>query len=107
MSETPDRPHKTGYLWLDLVVAASAVVISVASLFVAQRADRNQERLLAASVWPFVEFSSSNFRDNEKSIELTLRNAGVGPARIRWMAIDYRGTPVQNARALLIACCGS
>lgn len=107
MSDTSDRPHRTGFFWLDMLVAFSAVVISVASLFVAQRADRTQERLLAASVWPYVEFTTSNFLNNNHIVALTLRNAGVGPARIRWMTIAYENKPLSNPRQLFQACCGA
>lgn len=105
MSETPERPHRTGFFWLDMLVALSAVVISVASLFVAQRADRTQERLLAASVWPYVEFTTSNFLNNKRLVALTLRNAGVGPARIRWMTIQYNSKLLADPRELLHTCC--
>lgn len=105
MSETSERPHRTGFFWLDLLVAISAVIISVVSLFVAQRADRTQERLLAASTWPYVEFSTSNFLENRRLVALTLRNSGVGPARIRWMTVDYRAKAIANNHALLLECC--
>ncbi len=106
MSELSERPRRTGAFWLDLVVAISAVVISVVSLFVAQRADRTQERLLAASVWPFVEFHTSNISPTyERFVTLSLRNAGVGPARIRWMTVEYRKRPIANPRDLLSDCC--
>lgn len=106
MSETSERPHRTGFFWLDLLVAVSAVVISIVSLFVAQRADRTQERLLAASTWPYVEFSTSNIVNNRRLIALSLRNAGVGPARIRWMTIERNGKAIDNGRDLLRSCCG-
>lgn len=107
MALPPDRAHRTGAFWLDFLVATSAVIISVISLWVAQRSDGTQERLLAASVWPYVEFFTSNLPEGKPEIELTLRNAGVGPARIRWMTVDYRGKSVIGPRALLTACCES
>ena len=105
MSETPERPHRTGFFWLDLLIGVSAVVISVVSLFVAQRADRTQERLLAANTWPYVEFSTSNFLDNRRLVALTLRNSGVGPARIRWMTIEHNGKALASNHSLLRECC--
>ena len=105
MSDTPEKPHRTGAFWLDFVVAIAAVGISLISLWVASRADRTQERLLAASVWPYVEFSTSNFRNEVRAVDLSLDNAGVGPARIRWMTLAYQGKPVKDARQLLSACC--
>jgi hypothetical protein len=105
MAEIPDKPHRTGAFWLDFIVATGAVIISLISLWVAQRSDSTQERLLAASVWPYVQYGTSNFANHKHEILLILRNAGVGPARIRWMTLDYRGTPIKSPYGLTKACC--
>jgi hypothetical protein len=105
MPETPERPHRTGAFWLDFMVAAGAVIISLISLWVAQRSDATQERLLAASVWPYVEFYSSNLLGHKREVQLSLHNAGVGPARIRWVAVDYQNRSVRDPRSLLHSCC--
>src|SRR5579863_4845811 len=105
MSDTFDRPHRTGAFWLDMVVALSAVAISIVSLWVASRSDKTQERLLAASVWPYVEFYTGNYEDNVSTIDFALENGGVGPARIRWLTFDYKGKPMRNAHEFLTTCC--
>jgi hypothetical protein len=106
MPDLPEKPHRTGFLWLDLVVGVSAILISIASLWVALRGDATQERLLAASVWPYLEYGTSNLNDAKKpDITLTITNAGVGPARVRWLTVYYEGRPVASAQALLRACC--
>ncbi len=105
MAEIKEKPHRTGLLWLDLVIAVSAIAISTISLWVALREDRTQERLLAASVWPYLQFSTSNIVDNKNVVSLDLINAGVGPARVRWLDLYYHGRPIGNPRALFSACC--
>jgi hypothetical protein len=106
MSDVPEKPHRTGFLWLDLVIGVSAILISLASVWIASRADSTQERLLAASVWPYIQYGTSNLDDAKKpDITLQLMNAGVGPARIRWMSVTYRDRPMASASELLRACC--
>ena len=106
MPESPDRPHRSGLPVLDLIVGLSAIIISVASLWVALRADRTQEQLLQASVWPYVEYFSSDATQNgDKRLAFELRNAGVGPAIVRTFAVEYNGHPYSSLRDLLFACC--
>ncbi len=106
MPETPDRPHRSGLPILDLIIGLSAIVVSVASLWVALRADRTQEELLKASVWPYVEYYSSDATANgDKRLAFELRNAGVGPAIIRTFAVEYNGRFYRTLRELTAACC--
>jgi hypothetical protein len=111
MAETTERPHRTGAFWLDMVVALSAVCVSIASLWVALRADRTQERLLAASVWPVLLYETSNYVESptpgepKNVIRFTITNAGVGPARLRWFDFYYRGKSLRNGHVLVAQCC--
>ena len=105
MSDLPERPRATGVPFVDIAVAVAAICISVASLWVALRADRTQERLLAASVWPVLVFDTSDFVERTHVINLDVTNAGVGPAKIRWFDLYYRGKALANDAALLDACC--
>lgn len=106
MPETPDRPHRTRLPVIDLIIGLSAIIISVASLWVALRADRTQEQLLQASVWPYIEYFSSDATGNgDKRLAFVLRNAGVGPALVRTFAVEYNGHPYSSLRELLAACC--
>ncbi|MGC2128844.1 MAG: hypothetical protein WA629_02000, partial [Candidatus Aquilonibacter sp.] len=101
MPESPARPHRSGLPVLDLIVGLSAIIISVASLWVALRADRTQEQLLQASVWPYVEYFSSDATQNgDKRLAFELRNAGVGPAIVRTFAVEYNGHPYSSLRDL-------
>ena len=84
-----------------------AVIVSLASIGIAVLGNRTQERLLAASVWPYLSFNSGNTSDDgqQKVIAVTVTNSGNGPARLRRFALEYEGKPITSARALLERCC--
>ena len=106
VAETPERPHRTGQFALDIIIALSAVIVSVASLWVALRADETQEQLLKASVWPYIQFDSSNATaTGAKQLVFEVRNAGVGPAIVRSVAVSYNGRYYPTFDALMVACC--
>jgi hypothetical protein len=91
----------------DLLMGLGVLLISAISLWVAVSANRTQEKMLAASVWPSLQFGTSNTSvDGEPQIALDLLNRGIGPARIRWAELSYDGRAVRNLRELLAACCG-
>jgi hypothetical protein len=87
--------------------SALAVIVSLISLGVALSANRTQERLLAASVWPALEFGTGNRSDDgADEITLVIGNSGVGPARLRGFQLYYDGEHAPNVAALLQRCCG-
>jgi hypothetical protein len=104
---TPDPvPHKTGLGHVDLFVAGCALLVSVVSLFIAYQANRTQERMLAASVWPYLSWGTNNIDQNgQDEISFNLYNLGVGPAKIQSLQVLYKGQPMADARALVAACC--
>lgn len=90
----------------DLLMGLGVLLISAVSLWVAVSANRTQERMLAASVWPSLQFGTSNTStEGEPQIALDLLNRGIGPARIRWAELSHDGKPVHDLRELLAACC--
>lgn len=92
--------------WLEYVIGGAAVLISAISLYVALSANKTQERLLAASTWPHVQYGSGNRLDDGKdAITLTLSNAGVGPARVRSVRLRHGGVVTRDADDLLRTCC--
>lgn len=103
----PRRPRRASR-WLESVVGACAILISAVSLYVAINANRTQERMLAASVWPSLLFATSNAStEGEPQISFDLLNRGIGPARMRWAELRYAGTPVRDVGDLLARCCGA
>lgn len=106
----------TGIRWLDMIVAVSAIFISFVSLAVSiehgkimQRMAKENEKMVAGSTMPFLTFSGSeldpvSFRPR---LRLILKNGGVGPARVDWFELRYKGVPYSTDGALLLACCSA
>ena len=106
--EVHAHAHKTGHRWVDMVIAVSAITISVISLFVAIAHGRTEEKLVAASSWPFLVFASSQdgLVVGKRVVMLSLENNGVGPARVQSVRVMLDGRPVASRTALLAQCCG-
>jgi hypothetical protein len=107
----PEGPHahprKTGLPRLDLVLAISAVFISGVSLYVAIEHGKTERDLVAANSWPFLQASiDAGGGASHDNIQLGLFNAGVGPAKLKWLEVFFDGAPVSSARDLLRRCCG-
>lgn len=100
--------HKTGHKWLDLAIAFSAITISIISLFVAVAHGRTEERLVAASSWPFLTFNTekNGLEAGGGTVYLRLRNSGVGPARVKWLRMSLDGKPIGGRADLMSRCCG-
>ena len=95
------------YRVVELIVAVCVVVISVASLFVAVYQGRVMDRTLAASVMPIMDYSSGNFSEmhQDSRIELDVRNNGLGPAQVHYLAMSYQGEPSISLARLMADCC--
>ncbi|GJG85461.1 hypothetical protein tb265_06420 [Gemmatimonadetes bacterium T265] len=102
----PATPEAGRTRWVELSAALTAVVVSVGSLLIARHQAEVMDRQLAASVWPLVEFDTSNEGDDGKPrLALTLHNSGVGPTRVRSVRLAYKGRPMRGAVELLRTCC--
>ncbi len=100
------RPRRLDSRRVELLIGFCVVLISVISLFVAASANRTQERLLAASVWPNLQFANGNAdRNGAPAITFDLVSRGVGPARVRWVELTYDGHRVDDSAQLLDRCC--
>jgi hypothetical protein len=107
------HPGHSGHRWLDIVLAVSAMFVSVVSLFVAVEHGRTMERMAEANTrmveansWPFVEYDSHNVDEQgHAKIRLVLTNQGIGPARIETLELWWNGKPLSSVRALLDTCC--
>lgn len=102
------HPAKTGHRVIDLIIAFSAISISVISLFVAVEHGKIQQHLVAANSWPFVAVHrfERNSVDNSRIFEVRIKNSGVGPAQVRSLGVRLDGRPVRNLSDLLSLCCG-
>jgi hypothetical protein len=85
-----------------------AVLVSLASVTISVLGNRTQERLLAASVWPYVSFNSGNTSDDgqKRVIALSVVSAGNGPARIKDFSLEYDHQKITSGLALMERCCG-
>src|SRR5262245_32835705 len=82
-----------------------SIVVSLITLWVAVSSNRTQERMLAASVWPTLEYGTGNRDDGGKDvISLEISNNGVGPARLRGLQVYYAGQRIHNSVDLLNRC---
>jgi hypothetical protein len=106
--------HSTGIRWVDLIVASSAIFISIVSLVVSIGHGRTMEQLVnenrkmvAGSTMPFLTTEGSQFDSvtHHPRLRLILKNGGVGPARVDWFEVRYKGVPYSSLAALLHACC--
>lgn len=103
----PRRRWRSRRLW-EVAMGLGVLLISAVSLFVAYSANRTQERMLAASVWPSLLAGTSNATtDGGRQVSLDLLNRGVGPARIRWAEVRYKDKALAGPSALLAECCGT
>jgi len=84
-----------------------AILVSVTSVSISVIGNRTQERLLAASVWPYLSFNTGNTSDDgqRQVISLAVVNSGNGPARIREFVLEYGHKNAAGASGLMQDCC--
>jgi hypothetical protein len=100
--------HGTGTRWLDISLALSAFVVSLVSLYLGIHSAHTMEKLVASNSYPNLEVSTANIdvASGKGTISFGLENSGVGPARVEWVSLSFKGKPVANISELLEACCG-
>lgn len=69
-----------------------ATLVGISALFVSGYTAYVQRQQVRATVWPILEYNTSN----EPMIRFTLENKGVGPAIIRHVLVTVDGQPVRN-----------
>jgi hypothetical protein len=107
------HPHGTGTRWLDVTLAVAATIVSLVSLGLAIHSGHAMEKLVAANSYPYLEQWRSMSTDKpipgtdrfRRAVEYTFANNGVGPARIDWVQLTYKGKPMKDLSELLEACC--
>lgn len=106
----------SGHRWFDITASVCAMVVSFASLYLAihhghvmQEMAEANSRMVTATSWPRVSYSTSNVDDSGQPsmYRFSLTNKGIGPARIEGMEVSYEGKPVKGVHELLKACCSS
>jgi hypothetical protein len=111
--EPHSHAHHTGIPWLDLLLAGSAVFISIVSVVISIHHGRTMEQLVAAnekqveaSTLPILRFTNGNMADdNVRAVHFDLRNGGTGPAIVEWLQIKWNGTATNGPGDLFDRCC--
>lgn len=98
LATTPRRDMR----YINVLASLLAVFVSLVSLWLAYRSNRTQERMLAASSWPYLRFGSGNLtEDGVPMIRLMLRNGGSGPAVLHWLRLHADGRDLRKDVELL------
>jgi hypothetical protein len=106
-SEVHSHPHKVGHQWVDIVLASTALALSIASIIISMQNESNMRRLVTANSWPYIRVYHGNESDGEAVIHFNVRNAGVGPATLEKLVITYEGRAVRSPIDLIQHCCAS
>ena len=112
--------HGTGHKWLDILVAVSAIFISVVSLVVSiehgrtmeKMVDQNQ-KMVEASTLPLLtedtNVTSDPAHPEKSQVKIELKNSGIGPATIDRFEVSYKGKNYDSSQpsltGLLKDCC--
>lgn len=92
---------------VEIIVAVSVVVISVASLFVAVFQGIVMQRTQEAQVVPVIQYGTGNFDSERDAWRMTLKltNTGLGPAEIRRFSLSWNGQVITDTSAFMATCC--
>jgi len=79
------------------VLSVAGVFIAVVALYAALTESAAVRQQTAATVWPYVQFSTED-SDSGESAEFAMyfANTGVGPAKMRTMQLVIDGEPIRN-----------
>ena len=106
-----DSPHihpvhkGHGPHWLELILSVAALVTSAVSVYIAVQHGQVMDKMLQANSLPFMTVYSGDFVDGAFISHLTLRNEGVGPARLMSFRVQLDGKPLHNMQEFIELCC--
>jgi hypothetical protein len=110
-SAEPPEVKRTGRNWLDMLLALTAIFVSVSSLFLAYNSSNSMERLVQANSMPFIQLGSGNATDDGTPgvMAFSVRNAGSGPARVHTFSFTVDGEEIAREGYVVAnvvrACC--
>jgi hypothetical protein len=113
-----DKPHvhhrPTVFRHFDLVLPIAALFVSFISILIAwhhshimRELVKQNERIVEAESLPSLEIYTSDLASDLRTptLRLTVRNEGVGPARIAEVVMTVNGKPVPDFNTLVDHCC--
>src|SRR3954447_16522404 len=106
MSEIPAMRRAPVSRWTEYITSAVAIFVSLVSLWIGIGTEDANQKMVAASSWPFLQLDSGNSDDAGKPhIQLSLVNAGVGPAKVESFEVFWHGRAYRTSQQLLHDCC--
>ena len=104
--EVHSHPHKIGHRWIDIVLASSALVLSIASIILSIQNESNMRRLVTANIGVKSSVDPHLDRDWSTIVEATVTvRSDLPEAERRVLALEYgmpEGAMVFRARAALL-----
>ncbi len=93
---------------LNFIIAVCAILISAASFYATYLQADAANKQVKAMTLPMLQYGHGNaMGDDEKVINFSLKNAGIGPALIRSVEFSYQKKTYPNIFRLLHDCCES
>ncbi|MFA0791826.1 hypothetical protein ACCI51_14830 [Microbulbifer echini] len=92
---------------LNLVIAISAIMISLASFYATYLQARAANQQVKVMTMPVIQFSHGNYDEesNQNKITFNFHNAGSGPAILKSVNFNYKNTDYSSTHDFLRACC--
>jgi hypothetical protein len=96
-------PHARALpIWLEWLTSISALVISVSSIFIAVHNGHNEDKMVQAQSFPYLEISRDNATpEGETLLSLNLLNEGVGPAHQQSLRVRVGDRYVTSVQELI------
>ncbi|GJM06142.1 MAG: hypothetical protein DHS20C09_21380 [marine bacterium B5-7] len=99
---------KTSGERLNFIIAVCAILISAASFYATYLQADAANKQVKAMTLPMIQYGHGNaLGDDEKVINFSLKNAGIGPALLRSVEFSYQGKTYENIFQILKDCCGA
>src|SRR5688572_27106200 len=108
MDETQDQPSDSGSprkrgLKSEMIVAIAAIAVSIMTLFVYIYQARIMMDQQHTSVWPYVEWESTNINtETEQEYYIEVVNKGVGPALVKDTKLTLDGVRYDYVRDMAV-----
>ena len=97
MNESGQKKPKEFRVQTELIVASSAIFVSLATLFVYVYQAKIMQSQLHASVWPYLEWGTTNYQ----KFEIIVQNKGIGPALVKNVQMKIDGKKISGYAELL------